>query len=371
MNLSRTTRPLALVAVAVAALGAAADPPADALLKEKGLRRSGTSYLLPAESDVQKALNAARAASRDVSALAQQKSQYEAQLDQAQAEMVGTEQRLILLNQQISQATNVQEHNQLAGTINALSGQLNLLRRQAGDEGRQAAGARLASRREDFIDSVFALRKLVDETSARYAALAADPEVAETLKGLNTPDKRIKMTLGPSKTYLASVATLEKVESTVLSEDVALRKEGGVYWVDVSFNGKVNRPMVFDTGASSVVLPAELAKEIGLKESPTDTEVTAKIADGTEVKARKMTIPSVRVGKFIVRDVECVVMPAGKKDVPPLLGQSFQRNFSIKFNAGAGTLHLSKLETGDEPAAPSSKAAGKSKSSTKAGRKSR
>jgi clan AA aspartic protease (TIGR02281 family) len=166
------------------------------------------------------------------------------------------------------------------------------------------------------------------------------------------------------------VKVLESVEANVMSEDVILKKEGGVYWVDATFNGKVTKPMVFDTGASSVVLSAELAASIGLTPGPNDPIVTAHVADGSEVKAHRMTIPSIRVGKFTVANVDCVVMPPDKKNVPPLLGQTFQRNFSIKMNADAGKLVLSRLETAEgdsasSPAAASPSAKAKSKASSR------
>ena len=103
----------------------------------------------------------------------------------------------------------------------------------------------------------------------------------------------------------------------MLTENVPLRKEGGIYWLDVTFNGKVTKSMAFDTGASSVVLPAEFAAEVGLKPGSDAPVVKCQVADGSVVEARAVTIPVMRVGQFTVRDVPCVVMPASKKDVPP------------------------------------------------------
>ena len=67
-----------------------------------------------------------------------------------------------------------------------------------------------------------------------------------------------------------------------------------------------------------------------------------------------------RVGKFVVKDVECLVMPASKTDVPPLLGQTFQRHFTIHFNPDGQKLVLTKVET-EEPVSTKTKAAVKSK----------
>ncbi len=34
----------------------------------------------------------------------------------------------------------------------------------------------------------------------------------------------------------------------MITDSAELHKEGGVFWVNVTFNGKVTKPMVFDTG---------------------------------------------------------------------------------------------------------------------------
>jgi clan AA aspartic protease (TIGR02281 family) len=213
---------------------------------------------------------------------------------------------------------------------------------------------------------VLDLRQLVDRTNAAYAELAQDAEITSALAALNQASK-VKLTLGPSRTYLANAKLLEKVEGSVLSETIELRKEGGIYWVDATFNGKVTRPLAFDTGASAVVLPAALAAAIGLKPGPGDPTVRAQVADGSVVEAKQMTIPSVRVGKFTVKDVVCIVMPADKPDVPPLLGQTFLKNFSHKFNGEAGTLVLSEVET-PESGRPEPTATSASKAATRSAR---
>ena len=334
-----------------------ADPPIDSAWKEKGLRKSGTTYVLPAESDVQKRLNAARALHRSASAAAAQKREYDREVAAGQIEMRQIEQQLLVLNQNLAQGGfATAQHNQLVGMINTLSLQLDAMRRQGSDDTRQVVAARLATGREQFIQAVLDLRQLVDKTNKRYKELADDAAVKAALEGLNAAQTgKTRFALGPSRGYLDNEKQLERFEGLVLTADVPLRREGGVYWVDVTFNGRLMRPMIFDTGASIVVLPSDLAAQVGLTPGPGAPVVTVHVADGSEVKAHKMVVPSLRVGKFAVENVECVVMPPGKKDVAPLLGQTFQRNFSIKFNPDAGKLVLSKVEA---PEAATSAAGG-------------
>ncbi len=340
----------------------------EAILKEKSLKRAGSAYVLPIEAEFQRKLNAARTLYRSVSDAATRKSEYERNVEAGRNELRQLEQQRVFVNQELAQARNGQENNRLVATVNALNGQINLLNQQIHDpNSMQVLGAKLSSRREDFIEAVFALRQLIDKAEEEYAAAAEDPGITEALASINKKTKA-KLVLGPSRTFLDNLKTLEKVEASVLSESVALRKEGGVYMVDVTFNGKVTKPLVFDTGASSVVLPAEMAAEIGLKPSPNDKPIKAIVADGTEVNARMTTIPTMRVGKFTVKDVDCIVMPAEKKNVPPLLGQTFHKHFTYKFTPETGKLMLSRVET-EEPAATGPKTKAAAKSRTKKGAK--
>jgi len=339
----------------------AQEPSAEAVLKTHDLRRSGVTYVLPAEAEVQKRLNEARTLYQRLTLARMQQREFEqGAWDTKQMIQQMTQQR-IMLNQQLSQMATTQEYNRVVGMINQINDQIHLMSQQLADPAmRKGIDAQIPARREAYLQAVLDLRQVVDKAHAAYEELARAEDVTSALAALNEKSK-VKYTLGPSRTFLANVKLLEKVEGLVLSETVELRKEGGIYWVDVTFNGKVTRPLAFDTGASSVVLPAGLAAEIGLKPDKDDPTVRVQVADGSTVEAKQSTIPSVRVGKFTVKDVSCIVMPAAKEGVPPLLGQTFLKNFIHKFNGESGTLVLTEVETPEaEKPAPRAKAAPRS-----------
>jgi clan AA aspartic protease (TIGR02281 family) len=319
------------------------------------------SYVLPAEAEVQKKLNEAKALYQRLTVARMRQRQYEQAVSDNRMMVQQMTQQRIMLNQQLSRVTTAQENNRLVAMINQLNDEIDLMRQQAADPAlAKEINAQVPSQREAFTQAVLDLRQLVNQATETYGALAQDEEVKSALDALNQKSK-MKFTLGPSRTFQANVKLLEKVESSVLSETVEVRKDGGIYWVDVTFNGKITKSLAFDTGASSVVLPAALAAEIGLKPGEDDPTVRAHVADGSVVEAKQMTIPSVRVGRFTVKDVVCIVMPADKKDVPPLLGQTFLKNFIHKFNGDTGTLVLLKVETPEaEKSAPRAKAAPRS-----------
>ena len=361
------------------------------LLKSRKLKRSGSSYVLDTETEVQRKLSAAKnqlARFRQMAAqqqsfesgiqdrkafeqqLVQQRVYYNQQLAEVDRQMPSLD--IARTNEAVNMARNnlVDEHNRLVALVNEASDRLRLLHSQ-GDESelKQKVAAEVARNREVYMQSILDLRELIDETRNSYDDLSKDSEITKALQAINETSK-VKFKLGPSKEFMANATALEKAEAAVMTETVELRKQSGVYWVDVTFNGKVTRPMVFDTGAGISTLSSSLAAEIGLKPKPSDPTIKCQTADGSIVEAKQMTVGSMRVGKFTVRDVVCAVMPADKGDVDPLLGQSFHRHFTFQFTPESGRLKLSKVDEGDAP----SRTAGtsrKSRSTSKGKRSSR
>jgi clan AA aspartic protease (TIGR02281 family) len=340
-----------------AAPGAAEEPSGEGAMKKHGLRRSGTTYVLADEAEVEAKLKEGRALyKRLVDARLCQR-----QVEQAVAEdrmmIQGLTQQRMVLNQQLSRPMTAQENNRLVGTINGLTDQIDLIRQQSPSAATvQEVAARVPVQREAYVQAVLDVRRLVDQITQTYAELAKEEEVTSALSALNRKSKA-KLTLGPSRTFQSNAKMLQKTESSVLSEAIPVRREGGIYWLDVTFNGKVTRPMAYDTGASTVVLPATMAAEIGLKPGAGDPTTRVQVADGSVIEVKQMTIPSVRVGKFTVKDVPCVVMPADRSSATALLGQTFLQNFTHKFNSATGSLVLTRVETSEaEKALPRTKA---------------
>ncbi|MHC5537967.1 retropepsin-like aspartic protease family protein [Singulisphaera rosea] len=340
--------------IAPAVLGA--DDPADSALKEKGLKKSGNYLVLSSEATTQKKLNETKARYKQYSLAVMQQRQFDRGVEDSKAYLRQLIEQRRILGLQLKQARSTDEHNQIVTMLNDTNDQMKLLEDEESDpKFKDNLNANAAQSREQFVQAVIDLRQLIDETQKQYTELSEDETVKESLAALNKKGKT-KYSLGPSKAFLANVKLVEKVEASVLSESVTMRRDNGVFWLDVTFNGKVTEPMVFDTGASIVVLSSELASKIGLKPSSSDPTIECHIADGSVVEAKKMSIPSVRVGKFTIKDVECAVMPPTKRELSPLLGGSFNKYFDYKVIPETGKLILSKVETEASESKPAPKA---------------
>ena len=362
-----------LAAVASAAAQGQDPAPAEltpqAVLKSHNLERSGTTWTLRDEKAVLKDLRDARDVYRQVAQgmMSQQELEFGAQnrqdallqlrersavLDQSIAEFDVQLNALVappggnnFVQQQrnlLSQQRNllVAEHNQVVNQLNTLQEQQN---KDQGQDQKLQLNAEVAQSREKYMQAVLDLRKSVDELTAKYDELAKNPEATKALEALSASTKS-KQRLGPSAKIRDAIKLLEKAERSVQSETIELHRENGVFHVYSSL-GKVPTKMIFDTGASLTTISAKLASRIGLKLKTGDPTVQLTTADGTVVEAKRLVIPSVRVGKFTVQNVECAVMPAEKGDVDPLLGQTFFKHFKVEFSAEAGRLSLKKLDT--------------------------
>jgi clan AA aspartic protease (TIGR02281 family) len=364
-----------------ASVSLASDFPPDQVLKGQGLKRSsGSIWILAGEAVILKDARGARSLSMQLRSAQEQQQALELGNQNPQVVIDNYRQQIEWLDQRIAgydqelanlgpaggnQAANVyhnmlvQERNELVLKQRRLSGLIRNLSDQRGQfqELKQQFNGEVARLRESYLEAVSALRKSVDEITAKYAELSGKEEVAKALQELSK-SSRTKQKLGPSKELAAAIKWLARLEGSVQSETVELHRENGVDHVDVMLNGKGPVRMVFDTGAGPTTLSAELASRFGLK--PTGRTITLVVADGTKVSAKEMMIRTVSLGRLTVRDVTCVVMPKDKGDVAPLLGQSILGRFDFKYTQGSGRLVLTKVEP-DEPERTSGKGTGSKK----------
>jgi aspartyl protease family protein len=98
------------------------------------------------------------------------------------------------------------------------------------------------------------------------------------------------------------------------------RGPGGNFVVTTQVNG-ARVPMIFDTGASSVVLTQEAAKAAGLPLEVLSYSVTVETANG-RTRAAPVTLQTIGVGGIVERDVAALIAQPGQLR-QSLLGMSF------------------------------------------------
>ncbi len=322
----------------------AADLSAHEELVARGLSKKASYYVLASEIEFSKRLPDARKSRGKLSEALKNQADFEDRKQQHRRNIREYVAERMRLANRLASTGDIVKQNRLIARLNFLNEQIELYTSGGvyHDEEMHIA-AELGRARQEFVTLVTELRALVDKTDAEYAALAAKPGVQSALAELNKTSKR-PLALGPRLNYARNLKQLAKMEQAIVTKSIKLHTKGGVLWLDVSLNGRPAKRMVFDTGASMVTLPFEWAEELGLRPTENDPVARMSVADGRTVRATRLTLDTVRVGDFEVRNVTCVVMPEGLTNVPPLLGQAFLRHFISRFDAGAGELHLSRVD---------------------------
>jgi aspartyl protease family protein len=98
------------------------------------------------------------------------------------------------------------------------------------------------------------------------------------------------------------------------------RAQNGDFALRAKING-IATPMVIDTGATSVVLTYETAKAAGLPLELATYDVDVETAGG-RVRAARLTLDRLAVGKLVELSVPALVVPRGQLKTN-LLGMSF------------------------------------------------
>src|SRR5215471_12166613 len=112
--------------------------------------------------------------------------------------------------------------------------------------------------------------------------------------------------------------------SSLLAEDIPLIRKGGVYELPVEINGVLTLNFVLDSGASEVLIPADVVLTLIRTGTIRDTDFlpgqTFVLADGSTVKSPRFTLRSLKIGSRHITNVPASIGPLTSG---LLLGQSF------------------------------------------------
>lgn len=319
------------------------------IFKEKGFKVAGTVVAASEEADVERALNQLKTLYTTVLNAKKRLTTIE-NAAETNRQII---KQLMSRREQLGQM--LQSSNMNSATRNAVVAQYNSVtdlittRIEADEKGAELAQGKeqYSVPRNAYLKAVIALRDLVDKTDAKYKKASSDTSLEAAITAASKTESK-QLSLGPTKTYLQMVKTFATYEAMILSEDIPLVKQANTYSVDVMLNGKKPIKMVFDTGASMISLSHDAATTAGVKETDPSIEKTFTIANGDKVKGRVVKLASVRVGKFELKNVDCLVMPKDAPASPLLLGGSFLNNFKYEVDADARKLKLVRIDGGSK-----------------------
>lgn len=343
-----------IVAIGVAVLANAQETTkptpaqAKASLEAAGFKvtpQAGVTF--PDEADFAKAMKDLGVLRKNLFTAEKELAATENQLEQIKQTVTALKAKSVQMNAALAGGgLTISNHNQLVGALNATSGQIDLLIEQQGKTNDliKAARGKANEAREAFVEQVLKLRTDADRITQQWEKAAADPQQQAAMEVVNEVLKK-QYALRPTVAFGTAERQLQSLEEKVLSETIKLTDDGGTKVVSVVINGKHTKEMVVDSGASAVSLPFAMAKEMGLEPTSTDPEIVVSLADGSEVPGYLKKIESVRVGKFSVENVECIVLHPSAVRAPALLGMSFLGHFKFELDANKSELKMVKVDT--------------------------
>ena len=145
------------------------------------------------------------------------------------------------------------------------------------------------------------------------------PSVAKA----NDPGLCFMVTSSGKKISLGEICKVTQPTATVLRIPIK-RRAAKTPIIDVKFNGNQVFEMVFDTGASGILITQQMASVLKLKAGE---KIKVSIADGSIVEFPTGTISSIGVGGLVVNNPQVAVAPKAQIG---LLGQAFFDNYDIK-----------------------------------------
>ena len=133
-----------------------------------------------------------------------------------------------------------------------------------------------------------------------------------------------------------------EITNTVENNIIELTKKSGVYHIYITIGG-ISEEFIFDTGASEVLISRELESKLisneVVKKNDYLEDGLYRIADGSIIKQRRLIIPKLQIGNFIVANVRASVTNSNTL----LLGKSVLDKFkSWNINNLNQTLELIK-----------------------------
>jgi clan AA aspartic protease (TIGR02281 family) len=315
-------------------------------LEKLGLKVSATGVVMPAEQEFYKSMSELEAVRKKFLATEKEHVATEAETTKIEKGITQLKAQYVQMNAKMAGGNlSVNDHNQLVGAIRATGAQVSLLidTLEKAQEKVKAARGKSAEAREAYITKILAARNAADKVGIAWEKVSSDPEGTAALAKVA---EVLKKTIPPkaSPTFTLNQKQLSLLEQKILSESIKLTEDGGTFLVSVLIDGKHTKEMVVDSGATAISLPFAMAKEMGLEPDSTDRKVRVSLADGSEVEGYLKTIPSVRVGKFTVEDVECIVLSPVAVKAPPLLGMSFLGNFKFEIDKNKAELKMVKID---------------------------
>ncbi len=318
---------------------------AEAKLLENGLRRAGDQIQLAAQAEFAKLVSDEGKASRQLKQLKVVHDENERLVLVAKSQLEMLESQLQLWNTQYAAEGNVGgRNNALVARINAGTLQQKQFARQRDLclEAASMSRSELNEAEASYAELVLKMRSWLRSKDEAVRAAALVPDVRIALQVLGT---RYKV---PAELSVADIIDpldrrVRKFEELVFDETIPLEAERGGLFVRATI-GLEPVSMMVDSGATLVVIPADVGEKLGIQPEANAKGLRMVTADGRRIEAKEVVLPRIRVGQFVAENVPAALLAESVPGARPLLGLSFLEKFRFQIDPVQKQLSLLRIE---------------------------
>ncbi len=317
-----------------------------ATLAKKGLTRVGALWLVAEEVQLRHDLASLKILEKQFHDAEKNAadSLKRTELLRAELELAREEQRRIarLLD---STALKTHERQQFADALRIRAGWIDKLQSlvsdvsgPGGESGLKATLINLINAQSRLALAVLGIRRNAAGLDAAYARLHADGEVARALKALGGEPQ-----LGPARNYQRDVKQLARLESMVFTAEVPVFRENQRYRLGVILNERIPATFSYREAAGPNLVPASLVRAAGINIGQDCPKVVYRGEGGREIPARLVKLPTLRIGRHVLENVEAYALPPEGEDLGAELSAAGLGAFRVE-------LDVRQLRLGVKPA---------------------
>jgi hypothetical protein len=251
------------------------------------------------------------------------------------------------LDQRIQQNSQLWEANrqQVAALKTALSGkatdaperkqieqQIRRLESQAVDPDQLAAHSdvrvhliQFTNARNTLAVKLLAIRRSIPQMEADYRILEADLDVRAALRTLGEGHR-----LGPLENYLADLRRLDEYERLVFTTWLPIYLQSGRIRAGAILNETTPITFSWHTEGGPTILSESMVEAAGLELPASAVTVSLPLGSGRTLTARRMTVPALRFGQVVLRDVPIHVSGPDGEDVGAIIGPDVFAGYDVK-----------------------------------------
>lgn len=168
----------------------------------------------------------------------------------------------------------------------------------------------LGQDRSAMVLSLLWIRNAIPKLQQRYEELAQSPDLRHLLKQLDGTR------LGPLKNYTSEARKAAEYDKLVFNSLLPVYFQGGRVRVAVIINEQSSLTCTWSEATDSkLILPASCLEGAGLTLPETATGKTVSLGMDRTLTVRETTLPYLRLGRHVVKDVPAWILPPEGEDL--------------------------------------------------------